>query len=85
MVLVKKRDGRKEQFVPEKIAVSMMKTGAPADYARAVAQDIERSARDGITTQEIKIKTLGKLREKNPDWERNWVVYDAAVKKRAAD
>jgi len=28
-VLVKKRDGRKEEFVPEKIVVSMIKTGAP--------------------------------------------------------
>jgi transcriptional repressor NrdR len=80
--MVKKRDGRKEQFVPEKIVVSMIKTGAPADYARTIAQDIERSARDGITTQEIKTKALGMLKAKNPEWERNWIVYDVAVKKR---
>ena len=69
--MVKKRDGRKEQFVPEKIVVSVIKTGAPADYAGTIAQDIEQSARDGITTQEIKTKALGMLKEKNPEWERN--------------
>ncbi len=82
MVTVKKRDGRKEPFVPEKIVVSMIKTGAPADYARTVAHDIEQSARDGITTLEIRTKALGTLKVKNPEWERNWIVYDTAVKKR---
>ena len=71
MIMVKKRDGRKGQFVPEKIVVIMIKTGAPADYARTIAQDSEQSARDGITTQEIKTKALGMLKEKNPEWERN--------------
>lgn len=82
MVLVKKRDGRKEQFMQEKIVVSMVKSGAPADYARTIAKEIEQSARDGITTQEIRTKALGLLKAKNPEWERNWTVYDTAVKKR---
>ena len=83
MVVIKKRDGRKEQFVPEKIIVSAIKYGAPPDYARTIAQDIERSTKDGATTQEIKVKVLSMLKSKNPEWERNWVVYDTAVKKRA--
>jgi transcriptional regulator NrdR family protein len=82
MVLVKKRDGRNEEFVQEKIVVSLIKSGAPAGFARTIAQDIERSARDSITTQEIRTSALGRLRAKNPAWERNWIVYDAAVKKR---
>jgi transcriptional repressor NrdR len=83
MIQVRKMDGRKEPFVPEKIVVSMIKTGAPADYARTIAQDIERSARDGITTLEIRTKALTMLKAKNPEWERNWTVYDVAVKKRS--
>ncbi|MDD1693235.1 MAG: ATPase [Methanoregula sp.] len=83
MIQVRKMDGRKELFVPEKIVVSMIKTGAPADYARTIAQDIERSARDGITTLEIRTKALAMLKAKNPEWERNWTVYDVAVKKRS--
>jgi transcriptional regulator NrdR family protein len=82
MVLIKKRDGRKEPFVPEKIIVSAIKSGAPPDYARTIAQDIERSTRDGATTHEIKTKVLSMLKSRNPEWERNWVVYDSAVKKR---
>jgi transcriptional regulator NrdR family protein len=83
MVQVTKRDGRKEPFVPEKIVVSMIKTGAPADYARKAAQDIGKDAVDSIATREIRKRTLAALREKNPDWERNWLVYDGAVKKRS--
>ena len=83
MIMVKKRDGRKEQFVPEKIIVSAIKSGSPPEYARTIAQDIERSTKDGATTQEIKSKVLSMLKSKNPEWERNWVVYDTAVKKRA--
>jgi len=83
MVQVTKRDGRKEPFVPEKIVVSMVKTGAPADYARKAAQDIEKDAVDSITTRDIRKRALGMLKEKNPAWERNWLVYDGAVKKRS--
>ena len=82
MIMVKKRDGRKEPFVPEKIIVSAIKSGSSPEYARTIAQDIEKSTKDGATTQEIKSKVLSMLKSKNPEWERNWVVYDTAVKKR---
>ncbi len=48
-----------------------------------IATDIERTAKEGITTQEIKTRVLALLKSKNPEWERNWLVYDIAVKKRA--
>jgi transcriptional repressor NrdR len=83
MIMVKKRDGRMEPFVPEKIVTSIVKTGAPADYARAIAQDIEQTHVDTVTTKEIRKKTLDRLKEKNPELERNWTIYDTAVKKRA--
>jgi hypothetical protein len=83
MIMVKKRDGRKEVFIPEKIVVSAIKSGAPPDVARIIAQDIERTAKEGMTTKEIKTKTLHLLKSKNPEWERNWMVYDTAVKKRS--
>jgi len=83
MVFVKKRDGRKEEFVPEKIVTSIVKIGAPADYERTIAQEIGRNARDGITPDDIKTRIPGMLKAKNPEWERNWIVYDLAVKKRS--
>jgi transcriptional regulator NrdR family protein len=82
MTMVKKADGRTELFVVEKIVVSAVKTGATLEYARAIAHEIEKTAKDGITTNEIKTKVLSQLKAKNPDWEKHWQVYDKAVKKR---
>ena len=81
--MIKKRDGRKEPFVPEKIIVSAMKTGANPEYARVIAGEIEKNIKDGATTQDIRGKALAMLKFKNPEWERNWLVYDTAVKKRS--
>jgi hypothetical protein len=83
MISVKKRDGRREPFVAEKIVVSALKSGAPPEVARSIAHGIEQNATDGITTREVKGKVLGMLKSKNPEWERNWIVFDTAVKKRS--
>ena len=82
MIMVKKQDGRKEPFVAEKIVVSAIKSGAPPDIARTIAHGIELHAPDGISAKEIRGNVLGMLKTKNPEWERNWIVYDTAVKKR---
>ncbi|KUG20987.1 hypothetical protein ASZ90_009269 [hydrocarbon metagenome] len=82
MVDVVKRDGRREAFVPEKVVVSAMKSGAPPEEARGVAGAIEREAHEGMTTEEIRSRVLEELRGRNPEWERNWLVYDRSVKKR---
>lgn len=83
-MMVKKRDGRRETYVPEKIVVSALKTGASPETARKIAAEIGKSAKDGITTLSIREKALGLLKAENPEWERNWMVYDTAVKKRQA-
>jgi transcriptional repressor NrdR len=82
MTLIKKRDGRMETFMPEKIVVSVVKSGAPLEEARMIAKDIEMKAGSYPSTQEIKVKVLSMLRQKNPEWEKNWLMYDRAVKKR---
>ena len=41
MVKVVKRDGRMEEFIPEKIVVSVLKAGAPPDVARMIAKKVE--------------------------------------------
>jgi len=83
MIMIKKQDGRKEPFVREKIIVSAVKSGADPDYARTIAGEIERNVKEGTTTLEIKRKVLAMLKSQNPEWERNWMVYDTAVKKRS--
>ena len=82
MVKVTKRDGRTEDFIIEKAVVSMVKSGAPADVAREIAKNIEAEVHEGISTRDIKTRVLEELREKNPEWEENWLLYDRSVKKR---
>jgi transcriptional repressor NrdR len=82
MVEIKKRNGKTEQFIPEKIVVSAIKSGARPEDARKIAKDIEASVKSGTTTEEIRGKVLGMLRAKNPALEQNWLVYDQAIKKR---
>jgi hypothetical protein len=60
----------------------MIRNGAPAGSARTNAQEIERGARDGITPLLIRTSAPGRLRAKNPAWEKNRIVYDGTIRKR---
>jgi transcriptional regulator NrdR family protein len=79
---VMKRDGRTEEFVPEKIVVSCIKCGAPAEVARQVAKDIQGKVREKADTADIRKMVLEELKKRNREWEQNWLLYDRAVKKR---
>ena len=82
MAMVKKRDGRKEPFIGEKIVVSAVKSGAPPDLSHEIARGIELHEPGELTSKEIRAQVLARLKAKNPEWERNWRVFDIAVKKR---
>ncbi|MCK8519320.1 ATP cone domain-containing protein [Methanoculleus sp. 7T] len=84
LVDVVKLDGRREPFVREKVTVSAMKAGAPPEEARKIGEAIERVAYDGMPSGEIRQRVLEQLRDRNPEWEQNWLMYDRAVKKRGA-
>ncbi|MEM1873452.1 MAG: ATP cone domain-containing protein [Acidilobaceae archaeon] len=88
-ITVLKRDGRQEEFVPEKIVVSCMKAGAPPDVARKIAKIVEaRLLEAGATTVEARDLTrmiLDLLRKENEEWYRNWIVFDRAVKRRKTE
>ncbi len=63
--------------------MSAIKSGAKPEDARSMAREVESKVSNGIQTQEIRTKMLAMLRQKNPALEKNWLVYDQAVKKRA--
>jgi len=84
LVDILKLDGRREPFVREKVIVSAMKAGAPPEEARAIGEAIERVAYNGMPSGEIRRQVLDHLRDRNPEWEENWLMYDRAVKKRGA-
>ncbi len=87
VVKVIKRDGTEEDFVIEKIVVSILKTGAPVDVARRIARKIECqfSDVDKVTAKDLTKAILTELRKINEEWYRNWIVFDKAVKRRATE
>jgi len=80
--LVIKRDGRTEEFIPEKIIVSIVKVGAPVDLARQIAKDIQSKVKEKISTAEIRRIVLEDLRKSKRLFEQEWIIYERVVKKR---
>lgn len=87
MVKVIKRDGREEEFAPEKIVVSILKAGAPLDVARKIARKIECAVSDSetVTAKDIAKMILTELKKANEEWYRNWILFDKVVKRRHTD
>jgi 2-phosphoglycerate kinase len=83
MFTIKKRDGRIEEFIPERIVVSCVKAGADLETAREIANEIKRSLKETTEADELRERVLALLKEKTPKWKENWLLYDRAVKKRS--
>jgi transcriptional regulator NrdR family protein len=75
---VKKKGGKREQFVKEKIVVAVIKTGSKPETARWIAQDVERALTDGVVvnTQQIRAEILKRLKQKDARAYRSWLSYD---------
>jgi transcriptional regulator NrdR family protein len=88
-IVVVKRDGSREEFVPEKIVVSCLKAGAPLEVARKIAKIIEGRLLDQgvkeITTKDLARMILELLKRENEEWYRNWIIFDRAVKRRRTE
>jgi len=79
---VMKRDRRTEEFIPEKIIVSIVKVGAPVDLARQIAKDIQSKVKEKISTAEIRRIVLEDLRKSKPLFEQDWLIYERVVTKK---
>lgn len=88
-VKVIKRDGREEPYIPEKVAVSVLKTGAPPEVARKIAlivtARIVEKGLDKVTAKELTRWILELLKKENEEWYRNWIIFDRAVKRRRTE
>ena len=86
MVKVVKRDGSEEDFVPEKIVASCLKSGATPEAARKIAKIIEgrilERGLDKVNALDMTKWILELLRKENEEWYRNWIIFDKAVKRR---
>ncbi|MGB9725734.1 MAG: ATP cone domain-containing protein [Fervidicoccaceae archaeon] len=85
-IKVIKRNGEKEEFITEKITVSILKTGAPPEVARKITKIIEgRLLEQGIeeiSTKDLMKMVLDLLKKESEEWYKNWLIFDAAVKRR---
>ena len=81
---VVKKDGSKEVFSAEKIALSVTRTGAPGDVARRIAEEIKVSPdlKEETTSADIRAAILWRLQQINLDWDHAWRKYENEVKKR---
>jgi transcriptional regulator NrdR family protein len=76
-----KKDGRKELFIKEKIIVSAVKSGAPPEIARKIADKIEKHPEESIKTKWVRKKVLDELKYHNPEWPKKWLYFDKRIKK----
>jgi transcriptional regulator NrdR family protein len=76
-----KKDGKTEPFIKEKIVISAIKTGAPVDVARNIADKIETHPDEDIKTAWIRKKVLDELHLHNPEWPKRWYNYDKNLKR----
>jgi len=82
-----KRDGTEEDFIIEKIVVSILKTGAPVDVARRIARKVECQFMDvdKVSAKDLTRAILSELKKINEEWYRNWIIFDRVVKRRSTE
>jgi len=88
-IVVVKRDGSKEEFIPEKIVVSCLKAGAPVDVARKIAKIVEAKLLEQnvkeVSARDLTRMILNLLKKENEEWYRNWIIFDRAIKRRKTE
>lgn len=86
---VVKRTGVREPFIPEKIVVSCLKTGAPLETSRIIAAKVAlkltEERRTEVSTVELARMVLEFLKQEKEEYYQNWLVYDRAVKRRKTE
>jgi len=88
-IKVIKRDGSEEDFIPEKLTVSILKTGASLEVARRITfiviGKLLENKTEKITSKELMKHALTLLKKENEEWYNNWIIFDKAVKRRATE
>lgn len=79
---VRRKNGREEDFVREKIVVAVVKAGGKVDLARAVAQEVENAlARNPVvTTEQIRTEVLNRLKSRDKKSYDGWMAFDVQKK-----
>jgi transcriptional repressor NrdR len=79
---VMKRDGSTEVFMPEKVVVSAVKSGAPYETARDIASSLSKRSESSMKSSDIRKHVLTELRAKKATSAADaWESYDRKHKK----
>jgi transcriptional repressor NrdR len=78
---VRKQDGSTEAFMPEKVVVSIVKSGAPYKDARSIADSISRRSEKEMASSDIRNLVHTELQSKGHATSvENWTRYEAEMK-----
>lgn len=88
-IKVIKRDGSEEDFIPEKLIVSILKTGASLEVARRITfiviGRLLENKTEKITSKELMKNALTLSKKESEEWYNNWIIFDKAVKRRLTE
>ena len=77
-----KRDGSTEIFMPEKVVVSAVKSGAPYETARDIASSLSTKSESTMKSTEIRSYVISELRSRKAASAADaWESYDQTHKK----
>ena len=77
-----KRDGSTEVFMPEKVVVSAVKSGAPYETSRDIASSLSKRTDSTIKSTEIRSYVISELRSRKAATAADaWESYDLKHKK----
>jgi transcriptional repressor NrdR len=78
---VRKQDGSTEAFMPEKVVVSIVKSGAPYKDARSIADSLSRRSEKEMASSDIRNLVHAELKSKGHATSvENWTRYEAEMK-----
>jgi len=75
-MLITKKDGSTEDFDKEKLKASCLNTGVAPDDAENIANEIANLAHEEMTTQEIRVLILSRLRKIDRSCVEKWIDYE---------
>ena len=75
---VKRKNGKEEEFMTEKIVVAIVKAGGKAEVARSIAKEVENALAKSpvVTSKQIRTEVLNRLKTKDMRTYESWIAYD---------
>ncbi|MEM5820978.1 MAG: ATP cone domain-containing protein [Candidatus Aenigmatarchaeota archaeon] len=85
-IKVKKKNGKVEDFIIEKIVVSLLRSGADINTARRIAYIVlgrllEKKKKE-VSTKELTKLILNLLKKEDKNAYKNWIIFNKYLKKK---